>query len=199
MSALWDKKYAGKIGWRDEALLSVQLAALATGQNINEITDLDVVKENLTELMPQITTFWTSENDWNQFFAAGEFLIASYWSGSAGRSIGKGLPVEYVIPREGAVGWLDGLSIPVTSTNRDAAKAFINYMIDPEFYVRWAAEGAPVSANAAAAGALPADSFNRVTLGDPEVVARVQFMQPLSDETRETYLELWQELKANSQ
>jgi spermidine/putrescine transport system substrate-binding protein len=28
------------------------------------------------------------------------------------------------------------------------------------------------------------------------VVARVQFMRPVADETREAYLALWQELKA---
>lgn len=34
---------------------------------------------------------------------------------------------------------------------------FINWMIEPEFYVKWAAEGAPASANAKAAAALPDD------------------------------------------
>ena len=125
--------------------------------------------------------------------------MAPYWSGSASRSIGKGLPVEFIVPEEGAIGWLEGLSIPSSSNNKDAARAFINYMINPEFYVKWAESGAPASANAKAAAALPSDDFNRTTLGDPAVVARVQFMQPVSDEARKSYLELWQELKANAQ
>ncbi|MCR9136505.1 MAG: extracellular solute-binding protein [Alphaproteobacteria bacterium] len=199
IQVLWDDQYTGKVGWRDDALESVQFAALATGQNINDVKDLDAVKSKLETLLPQIKTFWSSENDWNQFFAAGDFLMAPYWSGSAGRSIAKGLPVAFVVPEEGAIGWLDGLSIPATSENREAAREFINYMIDPQFYVKWAESGAPASANAKAAAALPADDFNRATLGDPAVVARVQFMQPVSDETRKTYLELWQELKANAQ
>ena len=91
-------------------------------------------------------------------------------------------------PQEGAIGWLDGLSIPATSKNQDAARAFINWMIDPEFYVEWAAKGAPSSANAKAAAALPDTDFNKQVLGDPAVVARVQFMKPLSDETRKAYL-----------
>lgn len=199
IQVLWDDQYKGRVGWRDDALESVQFAALATGQDINDVKDLDAVKAKLEALMPQIKTFWSSENDWNQFFAAGDFLMAPYWSGSASRSIAKGLPVEFVVPEEGAIGWLDGLSIPTTSENKEAARQFINYMIDPEFYVKWAESGAPASANSKAAEALPADDFNRATLGDPDVVARVQFMQPVSDETRKTYLELWQELKANAQ
>ncbi|MEM1400659.1 MAG: spermidine/putrescine ABC transporter substrate-binding protein, partial [Pseudomonadota bacterium] len=76
------------------------------------------------------------------------------------------------------------------------AHAFIDWMIDAEFYVKWAEEGAPASANAEAAAALPDDAFNKRVLGDPEVVARVQFQRPVSEEDRETYLELWQGLKA---
>jgi spermidine/putrescine transport system substrate-binding protein len=68
-------------------------------------------------------------------------------------------------------------------------------MIDPDFYVQWASKGAPMSANAKAAAALPDTNFNKVTLGDPAVVARVRFVKPLADETRKKYLELWQDVK----
>lgn len=197
LEIFWNSDHKGRIGWRDDALESVQMSALVTGQDINNITDMDVIKERLVALMPQIKTFWSSEGDWNQFMAAGDFDAATIWSGSASRSISKGLPVEFVVPKEGAIGWLDGLSIPASSTNKEAATAFINWMIDPEFYTRWAEEGAPASANAKAAAALPEENFNRAVLGDPEIVARVQFMQPVSDEDRKLYLELWQELKAS--
>jgi spermidine/putrescine transport system substrate-binding protein len=196
ISVLWDPKYKGRVSIRDDGLEAVQIAALATGQNINDIKDMDAVKTKLTDLMPQITTYWGSENDWNQYMAAGDLAVASYWSGSAARAMGKGLPVAFVVPDEGAIGWLDGLSVPASSTHQDAAYAFINWMIDPAFYVKWDAEGAPASSNTAAAAALPETSFNRKVLGDPAVVAKVQFMKPVSDENRAAYLALWQELKA---
>jgi spermidine/putrescine transport system substrate-binding protein len=196
ISVLWDPAWTGKVSIRDDGLEAVQLGALATGQNINEITDLEAIKAKLEELLPQITTFWSSENDWNQFMASGEFSVATYWSGSAARSIAAGLPVTFVVPDEGAIGWLDSLTVPVTSTKKDAAHAFIDWMVDPDFYVKWEAEGAPATANSKAAAALPETSFNRVVLGDPAVVAKVQFMKPVADADRETYLKLWQDLKA---
>ena len=196
LSVLWDPALKGRVSIRDDGLEAVQFAAMASGQNINRITDLDVVKAKLAELVPQITTFWGSENDWNQFMAAGDFAVATYWSGSASRSISKGLPIAFVVPDEGAIGWLDGLSIPATSTQQDAALSFIDWMIDPEFYVKWDTEGAPATSNTKAAAALPETSFNRKVLGDPAVVAKVQFMKPVSDADRETYLKLWQDLKA---
>lgn len=197
IEVFWDESYEGKVSIRDDALEAVQFAAIATGQDINNITDLDAIEEKLGQLMPQIKTYWGSENDWNQFMAAGDLAVATFWSGSASRSMSAGLPVQFVVPQEGAIGWLDGLSIPASSTKQDAAHAFINWMIEPEFYTKWAEEGAPASANAKAAAALPDDAFNKRILGDPEVVARVQFQRPVSDENREKYLELWQGLKAS--
>lgn len=196
IEALWDPAYAGRVSIRDDGVEAVYLAALATGQDINDIKDMDAIQSKLAALMPNLRTFWSSENDWNQFMAAGELDVASYWSGSASRSAAMGLPVQFVVPSEGAIGWLDGLSIPAGSEHTDAALAFIDWMIDPAFYVAWDPEGAPASANSDAAAALPDDAFNKRVLGDPDVAARVQFQAPLTDETREAYLEMWQTLKA---
>ena len=80
---------------------------------------------------------------------------------SASRSkTAYGLPVEFVIPQEGAIGWLDGLSVATGSANPQAAHQFIDYMVSPEFYVKWDTDvGAPASANGAANSQLPADAF----------------------------------------
>lgn len=196
ISVIWDPAYEGRVSIRDDGLEAVQLAALATGQNINDIQDMDAIEAKLGELMPHIRAFWGSENDWNQFMAAGELDVATYWSGSASRSQAAGLPVQFVVPEEGAIGWLDTLTVPAGSENAEAAHAFIDWMIDPDFYTRWNEDGAPASANAAAAAALPDEAFNKRVLGDPDVASRVQFQEPVSDEDRKTYLELWQKLKA---
>jgi spermidine/putrescine transport system substrate-binding protein len=195
LGVLWDPQYKGKVSLRDDGIEAVQFAALAVGQDFNDIKDMNAIKDKLQALVPQVKAFWSSENDWNQFFSAGDFTVSTFWSGGAGRSASKGLPVVFIIPKEGAVGWLDSLSIPATSKHADAARAFINWMIDPEFYTAWAAKGAPSSANAKAVAALPETDFNRKTLSDPAVVARVHFVNPLSEETRKSYLELWQDVK----
>jgi spermidine/putrescine transport system substrate-binding protein len=194
---LWDPKHAGRVGWRDDAIEAVMFAAIATGQDINNPSDFVVIRDKLRALKPQIRTFWSSEDEWNQFMSANEFDLATYWSGSASRSkTAFGLPVEFVIPKEGAIGWLDGLSVATDAPNPEGAKAFIDWMIDPEFYVTWDTEvGAPASANAKANAELPETAFNRAVLGDPEKVATLQFMGPMDEELRQKILELWQETK----
>jgi spermidine/putrescine transport system substrate-binding protein len=199
LEALWDPKHAGKVGWRDDALESVQLAALATGQDMNKPADMAKVKEKLKALKPQIKTFWSSEDEWNKYMAAGDYDLATYWSGSAARSKkAMKLPVEFVVPKEGAIGWYDGLTVAANAPNADGALAFIDFMVSPEFYVRWDTEvGAPASANAKANGMLPEDALNRAVLGDPDVIKRVQWMAPLTDDERKAVQELWDEVKTS--
>src|SRR5262245_309188 len=195
--ALWDPKYAGKVGMRDDALEAIQMGALATGQDMNHPADMNKVKEQLMALKPQIATFWSSEDEWNKHLAAGDYDIAIYWSGSAARSKkAMNLPVDFVVPKEGAIGWFDGLAVAANAPNPDGALAFINFMVDPSFYVPWDTNvGAPASANEKANAALPADAMNRTVLGDPEVVKRVQWMAPLTDEERQPNTELGDEVK----
>jgi spermidine/putrescine transport system substrate-binding protein len=199
IQVMWDPAHKGRVVLRDDALEAIQFGAIASGQNINDIKDLDAAKAKLASLMPQIRTFWSAENDWNQMVAANQIDVGTYWSGSAGRAKKNfKLPVTFVVPEEGAVGWLDAFSIPKGSKNVEGAEAFINYMIDPAFYIEWDTKvGAPVSANTKAVAGLPADAFNRTVMGDPAVAARIQFQAPVSDADREKYLQLWQELKVN--
>lgn len=197
ISILWDPAHAGKVALRDDAVEAVSIAALATGQDMNNPADLDAVRAKLRELKPQIKTFWSSEDEWNKEFSAGTFNVSTYWSGSASRSKKSyGLPVGFLIPDEGAIAWLDGLSIAAGAPNPDGAAKFIDFMVSPEHYVRWDNDvGAPASANAVATSMLPADAFNRRVLGDPKATANLQFMAPLPDDRREAFLELWQETK----
>jgi spermidine/putrescine transport system substrate-binding protein len=197
IEALWDERFAGRVGWRDDAVEAVQFAAIATGQDMNDPEDLDTIAEKLRALKPQIATFWSSEDQWNKYMDSDVFDIATYWSGSAARAQKTfDLDITFVIPPEGAIGWFDGLSVPTGAPNREAALAFIEFMTSPEFYVRWDNEvGAPASANLEAMAQLPDGAFNRDVLGDPVVAERLTFMAPMSDEERQTYLDLWQEVK----
>lgn len=196
-AALADPAYAGKVGMFDDAVTAVAIAAMVGGQDMNDPRDLPAVLAWLKGLKPNVATIWTSEDQWNKAFSAGEFDLSVYWSGASVRSRRNfGLALDFVIPKEGAVGWLDTLAIPSTSENRDNAAAFIAYMIDPAFYVEWATKiGAPASANAAAMDQLAADDLSR-TVHDPKYLETTTLMAPLPDDRRQAFNDLWQEVKA---
>jgi spermidine/putrescine transport system substrate-binding protein len=192
-----DPKYAGRLALLDDPATAIGIGALLTGQDINDPKDQTAIIAALKAMKPNVKLLWSSEDQWNKAFAADAFDISVYWSGAAARSVKvHKLPVDFVVPKEGAIGWLDGLSIPASSSKKPAALQFINYMIDPKFYVTWATQaGAPASANAAAMAQLPADDLNR-QIHKSEYLSKLQFMSALPDERRQAFSDGWEEVKA---
>lgn len=196
-AALGDPAYAGRVALFDDAVTGVAIGAFLTGQDMNHPTNLAAITEKLKTFKPNVKLLWSSEDQWNKSFAAKEFDLSVYWSGASVRSRRNSkLPVEFVVPKEGGVGWLDSLSVPATARNPDAGRAFINYMIDPDFYVEWATKvGAPASANANAMEKLPADDLNRV-IHKPEYLKTMTLQSALADDQRQAFNNLWEEVKA---
>jgi spermidine/putrescine transport system substrate-binding protein len=190
-------KYKGRLALFDDAVTEVGIGALLTGQDINNPKDLKAVTAALKAMKPNVKLIWSSEDEWNKAFAADAFDISVYWSGAAARSVKvHKLPVDFIIPKEGAIGWLDTLAVASSSKNKAAALQFINYMIDPKFYLTWATQaGAPASANAAAMAALPADDLNR-QIHKSEYLGKLQFMSALPDDRRQAFNDVWEEVKA---
>jgi spermidine/putrescine transport system substrate-binding protein len=168
-----------------------------TGQNINNPSDMKKIGDTLKSFKKNVKLLWSSEDEWNKAFAGSAFDVSIYWSGAVARSQHlHSLPVDFVIPKEGAIGWLDNLCLPTTSTKKEAGLTFINYMIDPKFYVEWVTgSGAPASANTSAMEALPANDLNR-QIHKPEYLSKLQFMGALPDDRRQAYNDLWEEVKA---
>jgi spermidine/putrescine transport system substrate-binding protein len=195
--SLSDPANKGRAALADDATAMIGIGALLTGQDINAPTNFNAIKAELRLMKPDVKLLWSSEDQWNKAFTADEFDVAPYWSGGAVRSIRRyKLPLAYIVPKEGAIGWLDSLTVPASSTKKDAALAFINYMIDPGFYVQWVAKaGAPASAYASAMDLLPADDLNRVTY-KTDYLQQLQFQAPLSDDLRQQIGDLWEETKA---
>jgi len=197
LAKLWDPDLKKKVALRDDGVENVGFAAIATGQDMNQPKDLDKVKAKLLELKDNVAYQWQSEDDWHKQFAAKSFDISTMWGGAAIRAkTGFKLPVGFYIPKEGGIGWFDGLAIAKGAPNPDGAHAFINFMVDPSFYVAWETkEGAPASANRKAMAALPDSDPTKAMASDQEAIKRLQFMAPLSDDERQKYSDLWAEVK----
>ncbi len=187
---------AGRGALFDDAVTEIAVAALMTGQNINAPSDMKKIADTLKSFKKSVKLTWSSEDEWNKAFAAKAFDVSVFWSGAITRAVNlHSQPVTFVIPKEGAVGWLDNLCIPATSNQKDAGLKFIDYMVSPQFYAEWAKSGAPASANNAAMEALPAGDLNK-EIHKPEYLATLQFMGALPDDRRQAYNDLWEEVKA---
>lgn len=63
---------------------------------------------------------------------AGEVAVHMQWNGAAHRVKAKKPDAVYVYPAEGTTFWTDAMAVPKDAPNLENAKAFINWMLEPE-------------------------------------------------------------------
>lgn len=118
-------------------VLSLALAYLGKDPNSTNAQDYqEEAKKVLMDIRPYITYFHSSQyiND----LANGDICIALGWSGDVmqaskrAKESGKGIKIEYMIPKEGSEIFFDMMAIPKDAKNVDNALTFINYMMRAE-------------------------------------------------------------------
>src|SRR5207245_10649205 len=77
---------------------------------------------------PLVKTY-TSEN-YDQLLVSGEVALAHGWSGTILRAAAERPSIKYVIPREGGTIWQDNLCVLTSSTHKDEAMAYINFLLE---------------------------------------------------------------------
>jgi putrescine transport system substrate-binding protein len=99
-------------------------------------TDLAAVERTLMGIRPYIRTF--SATSALETLANGSTCLALAFSGNVlqavvrAKAANRGVNVAYYAPRGGAQASFDVLAIPIDAPNKDAATAFINFMLRPE-------------------------------------------------------------------
>jgi spermidine/putrescine transport system substrate-binding protein len=84
------------------------------------------------EHKPWIKQFWDSADNTKSGLLDNDVIIGQTWDGPALSLKKEGKPVAYQAPVEGAITWLDGLSLTKAAKNVDQVYAFIDYLFTPE-------------------------------------------------------------------
>ncbi len=64
--------------------------------------------------------------------ASGDTSISEIWSGAAFRARSQRASVRYVYPKEGVIGWMDNIAVPIGAPDLDNAKKFLDFMMDAQ-------------------------------------------------------------------
>jgi spermidine/putrescine transport system substrate-binding protein len=80
----------------------------------------------------QIKLFWNDADSQKNGLLNEGVLVGQTWDGPPLALKSQGEPVTYQAPREGALAWVDGMSIPTGAENMDQIYAFIEYVYLPE-------------------------------------------------------------------
>jgi putrescine transport system substrate-binding protein len=140
---LFDPKWAAQVAKCGVTILDsatdtipTALNYLGLDPNSEKSEDLKKVEETLMKVRPHVKNFTTGTviND----LAAGDTCVALAYSGDVKQAqaraeeAGKGVDVQYVMPKEGVQIWYDMMAIPKGAPNLESAHAFINYVLDPK-------------------------------------------------------------------
>lgn len=193
--ALWDPKYKGKIAFRDDFNDAIMTAALALGQDPNHPSDLNAIKKKLLEQKPLNRTYWKTGDEFSKLFAGKQISIGLMWSGQSAAMKKNGEPIQYVIPKEGAIGWVDNWAIPKGSKKKDLAMKFIDHMLSAEFQSSWVKQGGPNPVNATATKNLDPTLVKEVGINE-ETIKKLHFISYRTDAEKKKWNELWQEVKS---
>ena len=164
-AAALDPKYKGRVGFSDILHIANTLfVGLANGGNTSSFNAgmkfLAEIKKNDPKVFPS-----------NEAVAAalksGEIWMTCMWKARALQWQDAGLPLGFVLPKEGAVAVTFEGAVPKNARNKPGAWKFLNAMMDPKGQVEFAkAMGyAPTVRNAD----LPADLRERVSFSDSEL------------------------------
>lgn len=105
--------------------------------NTTDSADIEAAKDQLLKTKPTLlayddTTFYSK-------LVSGEAAMVEAWDGWCNYGIAEDPSIKFVIPKEGSDLWVDSMGVLETSENKEAAMAFLNYILDPEVGL-WVAE-----------------------------------------------------------
>ncbi|MBP8184316.1 MAG: polyamine ABC transporter substrate-binding protein [Pseudomonas sp.] len=109
---------------------------LGLDPNSKNPDDYKKAEAKFLAVRPSVSYFHSSK--YISDLANGEICVAFAYSGDAFQAkaradeAGKGVQIDYVIPKQGGNLWFDMLAIPADAANVKEAHAFINYLLQPE-------------------------------------------------------------------
>jgi spermidine/putrescine transport system substrate-binding protein len=196
---LWNPTYAGRLSIPDTAESNQIAAALALGIEDPWHTTPEqdeLIKQKLIDLKPSVLTYWTDSTELSQMIATGDVWIASnVWPDTYGLLVQDGIPVEYIEPKEGRLGWVCGYGISSQAQDLDLAHAYLDALLDPESIANLGNEFWYGVANRKAFDLIDPEVVALFDLDRPEVLDETVFFQTMSAVHREKITTLWDEVK----
>ncbi|MDM8537000.1 extracellular solute-binding protein [Desulfobacterales bacterium HSG17] len=129
-SLLFDKSLKGKLGsWGGDFRTNMWYAALHTGQNPNNIKDLDAVWNALKGQRELMKKYWASGSELMSLLGNGDIYATVAWSGRVAALQEQGHPIGYLAP-EGTYSWMEYMYV-LKGTDLDMAQKLLNFMLEP--------------------------------------------------------------------
>jgi spermidine/putrescine transport system substrate-binding protein len=184
----------GKVGMfgSPSEVMSLALVYLGKDQCNTNPDDLKALQALLEAQKPFVKVYNSDGNTERQ--VSGETVMHEQWSGKALASRGQKPTIKYVYAKEGVVGWMDNVAVPVGAPDLDNAKAFLNFLMDPE---NIALQQKSTGYQSAIVGS---NKFLSADIGDspefnPPADLKIVFAPACSEKATRAYDKIWTDLR----
>ncbi len=152
----------GKVAMIDDAgdMVGAALKALGYSLNSTDRKELNAAEELLLEQQPHVKTYQYVSLDEESGLVTGDVRMSMMYSGDALMVKQYDDNILYVLPEEGGNVWVDYLCVMRKSTNKAAAKRFIDFLNEPRVAAQLAQYVYYATPNRAAEALLPAEYLN---------------------------------------
>lgn len=196
MDPLFDEKFKGRIAMRDEPEDSLAVGALRLGIKkpfqMAE-AELQEVKKLLISQKPLVRSYWRDFADVRNMLASGEVVIAWTFLAVIAPLRQAGIDAGWVWPKEGAVGWSEGVSAVAGTKNLELVEQYANHTLSAEFGEMMARTTRYAPSSKAAVEKLEPELVKDLGI-DVSTIDRLVFKQVPPDKSR--WNEIWNEVKA---
>lgn len=194
----WDNTmgpWSGKVTIHDYMLTTIGNALKYYGYSFNSIDPDELAKaeELLLEARPHL---FGITSDYQPPMRAKDAWVSMAWTGDALQMNRDEPAIQYVLGREGGEIWEDNWAIVPESTRKDAAYAFLDFMIDPQIAAKETLFHGYPQVDQRATDLLPEDILtNPIIYPTPELLEPLEFgaAETLTSPARS---ELWARVKA---
>ncbi|MDQ1386460.1 MAG: spermidine/putrescine transport system substrate-binding protein [Actinomycetota bacterium] len=185
---------SGKSSYLDEArdAFAMALFALKKDPNTLDSGDLDAAEQYLIDLKKKIQKI---TSDYQDPLKSGQLVMAQAYSGDVFTIQADNAKIEYIIPKSGALSWVDSMAIPKGAAHPKNAEAFMNYILDPKVgaaLTNFVNYGSP---NKAAEPYINKDILsNPLIYPSPAELAKLPFQKDLGEDEL-AYSDRWDKVK----
>jgi putrescine transport system substrate-binding protein len=214
---IFDPRFAKKlqgcgIGLIDDPMVVLPMALRYLGLDPNQAAEPDW--ERAAAVVQKIRPYVRTLDSANLVsgLTAKKLCVATEWNGDAVQAANKlkatepapkpgqvAAVIDYVVPREGGLAFIDGFAIPKDAPRPDAAYAFLNHLLQPKMIATTAGEMGYANGQPGSYGEVYAPLAADPRIFPPDAVkAKLTLVKPLAPELQLLVDQLWAQIKAGS-
>lgn len=193
---LWDPAFAGRLGiWPiSSSMIPIALKSLGYSANSDNPAELEAARVRLMQIKPNAVLLSNLESTVIPMLESGEVEIAFGWAYDAMMARESGVPIEYIIPQEGAILWMDNFIIPANARNPEGAEAFLNFILQPEIAAEVINESYyPMAVDGAEAFVHPEILHDPVIFPDEAQLLNAEIIIPTRSDRKRLFDDIWSE------